>query len=300
MITLNQRGEGPGGTISSTGSGRTNLALRMASAAVLTPVAIAGIYVGGWPFLVLCGFAAGAILWEWTVLASGWSDPRILVPGFGGLFGAAVLTGTNQAGGAAVVIAICAVLAGGAAAAARRSSVRSTSSVAVWAAAGVLYAGAAFLGPALLRRDPEFGFTAVLFVALIVWITDISAYFIGSNIGGPLLWSRISPKKTWSGAVGGLAGGVAAGTLVFYANGLSKLVVAGIIALMLSVVAQVGDLFESAVKRRFGAKDASRLIPGHGGMMDRLDGFLVAALVALLIGILRYGTDAPARGLLVW
>jgi len=83
----------------------------------------------------------------------------------------------------------------------------------------VIYAGLAFPPPALLRNDAEFGFVSVLFVAVTVWITDIFAYFIGSSAGGPLLWPSVSPKKTWSGALGGLAGGVAAGTLVFYASG---------------------------------------------------------------------------------
>jgi phosphatidate cytidylyltransferase len=97
-----------------------------------------------------------------------------------------------------------------------------------------------------------------------------------------------------------LIGGVAASVAVAYASGIGRLGIVGVMALVLSVLAQAGDLFESAVKRRFGAKDASHLIPGHGGLMDRLDGFLVAALAALLIGMIRQGTAAPARGLLIW
>jgi len=275
-----------------------NLALRAASAAVLVPFAIAVAYFGGWLLLAVCAIAAAAILWEWTVLVCDRADPRILVPGLVGLFAAMVLAGRNEPGAAVVVIALAAVLAGGLEL--RRGAGRFAKDRVAWAAGGVIYAGVAFVGPALLRRDAEFGFTAVLFVAVTVWTTDIIAYFVGSGVGGPLLWPRISPKKTWSGAVGGLAGGVAAGTLVFYASGMSKPAVAGVIALVLSILAQAGDLFESAVKRHFGAKDAGRLIPGHGGVMDRLDGFLFAALAALLIGILRQGMDAPARGLLIW
>jgi phosphatidate cytidylyltransferase len=170
----------------------------------------------------------------------------------------------------------------------------------LWGACGIVYAGIAFLGPALLRRDAAWGFAGVAFVAVTVWATDIFAYAVGRTCGGPLLWPRISPNKTWSGAIGGVVGGVAAGTSVAYASGVDKLVAVGIVALLLSVLTQAGDLFESAVKRRFGAKDAGSLIPGHGGLMDRLDGFLVAALVALLIGLLRQGPDAPAQGLLIW
>jgi len=164
----------------------------------------------------------------------------------------------------------------------------------------VFYAGAAMLGPAVLRNDAEWGFAALVFLFATVWLTDIFAYFAGRGVGGPLLWPAISPNKTWAGAVGGLAGGVAAGILVAYASGVERLAVVGVLALVLSVLAQGGDLLESVVKRRFGAKDAGNLIPGHGGVMDRLDGFLVAALAAALIGILHQGTVAPARGLLVW
>jgi phosphatidate cytidylyltransferase len=164
----------------------------------------------------------------------------------------------------------------------------------------VVYAGAALLAPVLLRCDPEWGLTALLFLCATVWITDIFAFFCGRAIGGPLLLPRVSPKKTWSGAIGGLVGGVAAGVLVAYASGVGKLGIIGLMAALLSVLAQAGDLLESAVKRRFGAKDASHLIPGHGGLMDRLDGFLVAAAAALVIGILRQGIAAPGRGLLVW
>jgi phosphatidate cytidylyltransferase len=154
--------------------------------------------------------------------------------------------------------------------------------------------------PTLLRNDPDYGLTALLFLFATVWATDILAYLTGRTLGGPLLWPRLSPNKTWSGAIGGLLGGVAAGIAVAYASGGTRGAVAGVLALLLSVVAQGGDLFESAIKRRFGVKDASNLIPGHGGVMDRLDGFLVAALAAVLIGILRQGVAAPARGLLAW
>jgi phosphatidate cytidylyltransferase len=187
-----------------------------------------------------------------------------------------------------------------------RSGTRGTSdgNGAAWIAAGVIYAGLAFAGPVLLRNDPKLGLAALFFLFATVWATDILAYLVGRAVGGPLLWPSVSPKKTWSGACGGLAGGVAAGTLVAYASAGTAPLMAGILALVLSVAAQIGDLFESAVKRRFGAKDASGLIPGHGGVMDRLDGFLVAAAAAVVIAIVRHGLvqglAAPAQGLLVW
>ena len=298
MIDLPNREGHSGGLAGSAESASRNLAVRIVSSAILAPIVIAVAYLGGWLFLILCLLAAGGILWEWTRLARGRSDLGILAPGMAALVTAGAMAGMDLDWAAAgVVLAgalVAAVVTG-----ARSSGLHSAWSGA-WAAGGVIYAGAAFLGPALLRRDGQFGFVACLFLAATVWSTDILAYCFGRTIGGPLLWPGVSPKKTWSGALGGLAGGVAGGALVAYASGTGRIVPVALIALALSALAQAGDLLESAIKRRFGAKDASQLIPGHGGLMDRLDGFLVAALAALVIGIIRQGTDAPARGLLVW
>jgi phosphatidate cytidylyltransferase len=272
--------------------------LRIISAAVLVPIALAAAYVGGWSFLIFCGLAAGGILWEWTRLVTGRSEARLLAPGAAALLAALVLVCIGAPAAAAAAIVVGTVLAG--LLAARQPFGEGAATRMLWAAGGVVYAGVGFLAPALLRRDPALGLKAFLFLAAIVWMTDIFAYSAGRLVGGPLLWPRVSPNKTWSGAVGGFAGGVAGGSLVAYASGSCGVAAMGVIALVLSASAQAGDLLESAVKRRFGAKDASHLIPGHGGLMDRLDGFLVAALAALLIGIVHGGTDAPARGLLVW
>ena len=296
MNTLDQRNSRPESRVSE--GAASNLTLRVISAAVLAPAVLACTYVGGWIFFALCAAAAGVVLWEWTSLVAGSGDQRILTPGLAALLAGMLLVGLNLPAAALGMIAIGAVLAGLAAGA--WSGVAPDRLTAAWGAGGVVYAGALLLGPALLRRDPEWGLTALLFLFATVWTTDIFAYFCGRAIGGPLLWPRISPKKTWSGALGGLIGGVAASVGVAYASGLDRLGIVGVMGLLLSVLAQAGDLFESAVKRRFGAKDASHLIPGHGGLMDRLDGFLVAGVAALLIGLIRAGTAAPARGLLVW
>src|SRR6202040_3601208 len=143
------------------------------------------------------------------------------------------------------------------------------------------------------------GFTALVFVLLIVWVTDIGGYFAGRGIGGPRLWPRVSPKKTWAGAIGGFVASlvVAAGFVAFDFGKAAWLVALGAI---LSIASQLGDLFESAVKRRFGVKDSSHVIPGHGGLLDRLDGFVAAGVLAAFFGFFGGGVGWVGRGLMVW
>ena len=275
-----------------------NLTLRVASAAVLAPITLVITYWGGFAFYALCALSAGGILWEWVSLVSHRADTRVLTPGWLSLLGAMLLIGlgwpaTGIAAVAAGALAAACVVAG-------FPRATDEASAPGWAASGAIYAAALLVAPSMLRSDPQWGLPALLFLFANVWATDIFAFFCGRAIGGPLLWPRVSPKKTWAGAFGGLAGGVAASLAVAYASGIGNLGIVGLVACILSVLAQAGDLLESAVKRRFGAKDASRLIPGHGGLMDRLDGFICAALAALVIGVIHQGIAAPACGLLVW
>ncbi|HVY20149.1 MAG TPA: phosphatidate cytidylyltransferase [Bauldia sp.] len=169
----------------------------------------------------------------------------------------------------------------------------------LWIGGGVVYAALLLLPALVLRSDVQLGMQAILFLFAVVWTTDVFGYFGGRAIGGPKLAVTISPSKTWSGAVSGIAG-----TAVVIALGAplltSRPVPLVAVAVLLSAVSQVGDLGESALKRKFGVKDASRLIPGHGGVMDRIDGFWAAALCGTLVGILRGGFAAPAQGLLIW
>jgi phosphatidate cytidylyltransferase len=180
------------------------------------------------------------------------------------------------------------------------SAPRRYAAFAAWMVAGLFYAGVLLLAPLVLRRDPALGFVAMLFLFAVVWVTDVAAYFVGRGLGGPKLWVAVSPNKTWSGALGGMLGGGFAGLLVCRLAGLDLAPVLILVAFVLSIASQAGDLLESAIKRYFGAKDASHLIPGHGGLMDRLDGFLTAVLAAVMVGFLRGGLDSAAQGLLVW
>ena len=265
-----------------------DLGKRIASGVVMALLAVGAGVLGGWPFALFWAAAAVGIFWEWSTIVAGGAIAARAV-GIAALIAAALAAGAGQIYAASLVLAAgVAVVA--ACAPGRRG----------WAAAGVVYAGIALLAPMVLRPDREFGLLAMLFLFAVVWSTDILGYFIGRAVGGPRLAPPISPKKTWSGAGGGTLGALGAGLAVVYIAGDIALLPATCVAFVLSIASQAGDLFESAVKRRFGVKDASHVIPGHGGLMDRLDGFIAAGGVAALIGIMRGGLDAAARGLLQW
>jgi len=266
------------------------LALRVCSALVLVPLAIGTAYVGGWPFAAFWGAAALGVYWEWTALVAGRDRYAVLMAGAGSivLMIALVVTGHHLAG--AIVLAMGLLGAAALAPAERRSYV----------ASGIPYAGALGVAPIMLRADNHDGFLAMILLFAIVWATDIVAYFVGRAVGGPKLMPQVSPKKTWSGALGGTAAAVIAALAVAKVAALTSLFAIAMLAVILSVLAQGGDLFESFLKRKFGAKDSSGLIPGHGGLMDRLDGFVAAGVAAALIGLARGGFEAPGRGLLVW
>jgi phosphatidate cytidylyltransferase len=151
-----------------------------------------------------------------------------------------------------------------------------------------------------MLRSGESGLAAIAVLFAIVWATDTGAYFIGRLIGGPKLWPAISPKKTWAGAVGGLVAGAAVGTGAAMAFGADFTVLTVAVTAVLSISAQAGDLFESWVKRRFGAKDSGRLVPGHGGLMDRVDGLASAAVAAVVVGWLAGRGGDVTVGLLPW
>jgi phosphatidate cytidylyltransferase len=265
-----------------------NLVMRIAAAAVLIPFAVAISYAGGWLWAALVTMAAIGLFVEWLSIVGLAGVTRVLVPGVASLVIAGICFALGRIDAALIVLGV-GLVAVASIVPERRD----------WAAAGFLYAAAAEIASVLLRLDPVKGFAALMFVLLIVWVTDSGGYFAGRGIGGPKLWPRVSPKKTWAGAAGGLAASlaVAAG---FAAFGLGRLGPLLLLSGVLSIVSQLGDLFESAVKRRFGVKDSSHIIPGHGGLMDRLDGYVAVVVVAALFGFLRGGADSVGRGLMVW
>jgi phosphatidate cytidylyltransferase len=268
--------------------GSRNLVMRVGAALVLAPLTIAVAYTGGLFWAALVTLVAIGLFLEWLTVVSAARAIRVTVSGSVAL----AIAGWCLAAGQ-INVSLAALAVGFAAVALLSPERRG------WSAAGFLYAAAALVASVLLRLDPDAGLVALIFVLLVVWVTDIGGYFAGRGIGGPKLWPRVSPKKTWAGALGGFAGSlvIAAG---FAAFGFGKPLPLLLLAAILSVASQLGDLFESAVKRRFGVKDSSHIIPGHGGLLDRLDGFVAAIVLAALFGICRGGVDGVGRALMIW
>jgi phosphatidate cytidylyltransferase len=268
--------------------GSRNLVTRVLAALVLIPFAVAVVYAGGWLWLGLVVLAACGLFVEWLMIVGGTPARAVVAAGVTALGAVAVSLQLDRVGPSLGVLAL-GVIAAACLAAARRG----------WVALGLGYASAALFASILIRLDEAFGFAALMLVFLVVWMTDIGGYFAGRAIGGPKLWPRVSPKKTWAGAAGGFVLSVAV-ACVFAALGVGKWLPLLGLAALLSIVSQLGDLFESAVKRTFGVKDSSHLIPGHGGLLDRLDGYVFAVIAAAAIGFLRAGADGVGRGLMVW
>lgn len=276
--------------------GARNLLTRVIVALVLAPTAIAMAYAGGWLWTALVTLAAIGLYVEWLAIVGKARSTRVVVVGVAALAIAGLCLALGRIE-ASLVVLMLGLVAVGAVTPERR----------IWALAGFGYAATAELASVLLRLDPKMGFTALMFVLLVVWVTDIGGYFAGRSIGGPKLWPRVSPKKTWAGALGGFVASlvVAAGFAALDPNKADPQLMLKITSLLLlgailSIASQLGDLFESAVKRRFGVKDSSHIIPGHGGLLDRLDGFVAAVALAGIFGLLHGGVDGVGRGLMVW
>jgi phosphatidate cytidylyltransferase len=268
--------------------GPRNLLMRVVAALVLAPSAIAIAYAGGWLWAALVTLAAAGLYVEWLTIVGAGRQTRVVVPGVVALVAAGFCLATVRIDAALLVLTF------GFAAVALLSPVHR-----YWTTTGFLYAAAAEIASVLVRLDQAYGFVALILILLVVWVTDIGGYFAGRGIGGPKLWPQVSPGKTWAGAIGGFAASlvVAAG---FAALGVGKTGPLLLLGAVLSIASQLGDLFESAVKRRFGVKDSSHIIPGHGGLLDRLDGFVAAIVLAAIFGFWRGGADGVGRGLVVW
>lgn len=261
------------------------LRTRILSALVMAPPALAAVWYGGWAFAMLVAVAAAIMCWEWHGMvvkrfpAAGWMAAT-------GCALAALLA--LQSPSLAVLLVIAAAIASAAAAPLSGERPR------LWAGMGALYAGLPSVALVWLRQEPQTGLITVIWLFLLVWATDIGAYAAGRTIGGPLLMPTISPKKTWAGLLGGMVSAMMAGAGVALLSGLSTLPALIIGSAALAVIAQAGDLLESWVKRRWDVKDSSAIIPGHGGVLDRVDGLLAAAIAVALVAL------ASGQAVLLW
>jgi len=258
-----------------------DIGLRAASAIVLAPAAVLAIWLGGLRFLGLMLLACGLLAVEWSTMSASraW---RVMAGAVGfGLMAGVISAYANQLSLALVLLVFGAMAAG--------VYARSRGQEALDAAYGVLYLGwPAVLLIWLRDGDTAIGLAWTVFAFVIAWSSDIMAYLAGSLIGGPKLWPRFSPNKTWSGFIGGLAAGTMAGAIMaggfpqwfsFWPDMGLGAVWGALLGFTAAVATMAGDLWESALKRRYGVKDAGNLIPGHGGLLDRVDGLMFAVVV---------------------
>ena len=265
-----------------------DVGVRVAAGVAMASVALAVLWAGSLPFAVLVGAVAVVVSWEWGRIVRSAGVDAIFVIQAGAVIAAVLLASRGVAGLGLIAVLVAAIL----------SALLAFGERGHMAALGALYAGLPAVALVWLRGADMVGMLAVLFLLLAVWSTDTGAYFAGRRIGGPKLMPRVSPNKTWSGLIGGVvAAGVVGLVFALLANaGLhpGRMTVS---AMVLGLVSQAGDLFESALKREYGVKDASALIPGHGGFMDRVDGLAAAAVLAAIFAM-AVSIQAPARALL--
>jgi phosphatidate cytidylyltransferase len=260
--------------------------VRAASAIVLAIPTIAAIAWGRPALEAWVAVAVVLMAREWHMLCGGtaWSASRLALM-IGGL-AALALAAVDRVPAAIVVALVGAPLV-------YVLARRETGAKPRFLAVGLPYIALPAIALSWLRAQPDTGFLNLAWVFGVVWATDIAAYFVGRTFGGPKLAPRISPGKTWSGAIGGAAGAGVVGAGLALGAGADPLPVV-LASLAVSVVAQGGDLAESAVKRHFGVKDSGAIIPGHGGLFDRADALLGAAPVAALV-LYLLGADALWR-----
>jgi len=249
---------------------RSDLVVRVLAALVLAPLVLAAIYAGGWIFAVALAAVGFIGLHEWLSLVGIKGGDRLQIAGhlcLAAVMAVVLLVGLPEA---LILLAVSTVAVLAMAMASGRRHF-------LLAGLGIPYVGVPFALMIWLREQPEAGYGLVMWLFLVVWATDIGGYFAGRAIGGPKLAPRISPKKTWAGLGGAAAAAAVTGAAVAYVFGFHALALAAALGGLMAVVAQLGDLMESAMKRRFDVKDSGALIPGHGGILDRIDGLLAAA-----------------------
>jgi phosphatidate cytidylyltransferase len=268
----------------------SDLGVRSLSAALLIPAVLLDIWYGGVWFEIFMAFLGLLMAHEWTNIVHQRSSTQFALHAAAVLCAAFLPREIGPLSSLAVIFALTAI---GLVANAFRDRDKT-----IFAYVGIPYVALPVLALVLLRNHQMWGVHAIMWLMLVVWATDTFAYFSGRMFGGPKLAPKLSPKKTWAGLLGGMAGAAAISSAYAYAL-LPGWLALAIVAAALAVVAQVGDIFESALKRRYDVKDSGTLIPGHGGVLDRVDGLVAAGVVAAIIGFARH-SNSLAEGLLVW
>ncbi|MDS4073956.1 MAG: phosphatidate cytidylyltransferase [Defluviicoccus sp.] len=250
---------------------------RIVAAVVLAPLALACLYAGSSIFAVMVGLGAVILAFEWVRLCV--SDrPLALAFAIAASFIVAIVAALVCEGGAAIAVIVVAAV-----------SLFLASGRNVWVAAGVVYLGLPCVALVWLHTTLAAGPSIILWLFVVIWTTDIGAYTIGRLVGGPKLAPRISPNKTWSGFFGGLGVAIVCGSLLLVELELMAGPGAIFASGGISLVGQAGDLLESWIKRRFGVKDTGKLIPGHGGLLDRVDSLITASVVTALFVVMGRG-----------
>jgi phosphatidate cytidylyltransferase len=275
-----------------TGAKWGDLGVRTLSAAVLIPAVLADVWAGGIWFHLFVALIGILMALEWVTIVHRGSPLQFALHAAGAMCGALLPLDVGLLGGL-VAIAVLAALSAAVA-------LREEAGGPLWRYIGVVYVSLPPIALVILRDDPLHGVAAIILIMLMVWAADTLAYFSGRIIGGPRLAPAISPKKTWAGLLGAMAGSAIAAFCVARALDLPSTWVLVLIAAGLAIVEQAGDLFKSAMKRQYGVKDSGKLIPGHGGVIDRVDGLVAVATIAALIGTSRAGVEHAGSGLLVW
>lgn len=251
---------------------------RLASGVVLSLFALGATFVGGWPFNIIIALAGVLMAYEWDRLCGGPALGPFGTMHAAFIFLAVVLTGSGRVGPALLAVVVGAVVTAVLA--------RGRGRDARWVAGGLVYIAVPVVATVWLRGQEDWGRLAVLGLFFVIWATDTGAYFTGRTIGGPRLAPSISPGKTWSGLWGGIASATLMALIVGQLADLQPLWLVGLAGALLSLVGQIGDLGKSKVKRHFQVKDSGSLIPGHGGIIDRLDSTLATMpLLAIALAL---------------
>jgi phosphatidate cytidylyltransferase len=266
------------------GSKWADLGVRTASAVVLVPVVLGAVWLGSFWFTGLIVALGILMATEWVRIAYGNNKAQLLIHE---VAAASLIMGSLKL--SLLALLILTVISW---------FLQRKDHFNIFKLLGVFYIGLPILAFDVLRSDAAAGFLAVVWCMIIVWSADIMAYFFGRIIGGPKLAPRISPKKTWAGMFGGIAGAALASWAVSYFGEINVWPLA-LVAALFAILEQGGDIFESAFKRQFGVKDSGTLIPGHGGVLDRVDGLITVVTIAAIVGFL-HNSLRPAAGLLLW